>query len=63
MARHWTEKALNRAGYSVTDNIEELQIEIIIKAEGKRWILENNDIIKEFSSLYDLINWLSLLQK
>jgi iron complex transport system ATP-binding protein len=59
ISRLWTEKALNRAGYSVSDKNEELVVEVINGTDGTSWILENNKAKKEFSSVYDLVSWLS----
>jgi iron complex transport system ATP-binding protein len=59
ISRLWTEKALNRAGYSVSDKNEELVVEVIKGPDGTRWILENNNTKNEFSSVYDLVSCLS----
>jgi iron complex transport system ATP-binding protein len=55
----WTEKALNRAGYSVTSENAEMIIEIVKTTETCSWFLKRNHVVKEFNSLYDLVNWLS----
>ena len=56
-ARLWTEKALNRAGYSVTSKETDTLIEIISDQNGNRWIVENKKVRMEFRSVYDLISW------
>jgi iron complex transport system ATP-binding protein len=63
ISRVWTEKALNRAGFSVSDENEEMTIQIIITIQSKKWILKNGQVQKEFNSLYDLVNCLSELTR
>ena len=62
VTRLWTEKALNRAGYSISDKDAEMLVEVIKLQEGTRWILENKTTKKEFSTVYDLVGWLSMRQ-
>jgi iron complex transport system ATP-binding protein len=59
ISRLWTEKALNRAGYSVSEKNAEINIEVISGPEANRWLLGKKDMKKEFSSVYDLVSWLS----
>jgi hypothetical protein len=59
----WTEKALNRAGYSVSGENSTMTIRITDEPGCIRWILEDNHSQYEFSSLYDLVGWLYMLQK
>jgi len=59
ISRVWTEKALNRAGYAVSEKDAKIDIEVISGLEGSRWVLEKESMKKEFSSVYDLISWLS----
>lgn len=56
--RHWTEKAINRAGYSVS---EEKNIPFIIIPSGSDsvWKLSGQHIEEKFESLYDLISYLN----
>jgi len=56
--RIWTEKAINRAGFSVTINKTNPFI-ILPEGENTRWQLSANNIIHEFSSIYELIGFLS----
>ncbi len=63
ISRLWTEKALNRAGYSVSGENAEMDVEVIKVPDGNRWILKNNMIIEEFSSVYELVSWLSMNMK
>jgi iron complex transport system ATP-binding protein len=58
--RLWTEKALNRAGYFLSDNNALMEVEIIRETEGVRWVVSRNNKISEFNNIYDLINWLSV---
>jgi iron complex transport system ATP-binding protein len=60
IGRLWTEKALNRVGYSISDNNEELRIEFIKRNGENRWFAVKNDKKREFNSVYDLISWLSI---
>jgi len=60
ISRLWTEKALNRAGYSVSSENAVMDIEVIKVPDGNKWILKNNQMIEEFSSVYDLVSWLSV---
>lgn len=59
IARIWTEKALNRAGYAVSESDAELKVEITSGDSGWNWMLEKDSVKKVFSSVYDLITWLS----
>lgn len=63
ISRLWTEKALNRAGYSVSGENAVMDVEVIKVPDGNRWILKNNMIIEEFSSVYELVSWLSMNMK
>jgi iron complex transport system ATP-binding protein len=60
IGRLWTEKALNRAGYSISDNIEKLQIKVVNLNSRYRWLVDKGEIRKEFNSVYDLVSWLSV---
>ena len=55
----WTEKALNRAGFSVTSKETDTIIEIISNPDGNLWIVDHKNSRSEFSSVYDLISWIS----
>lgn len=59
IARTWTEKALNRAGYGVSGGIAEINIEVISGIGNTRWSVEKGQMKKDFTSVYDLITWLS----
>jgi iron complex transport system ATP-binding protein len=61
ICRLWTEKAINRAGYSVSEENAEMEIEVFSTPGENKWILENSQNKKEFSSVYDLITWLSMI--
>ena len=55
--RHWTEKAINRAGFTVSK--EKTKTFIITPTESKNyWQLSAKDYIKEFQSLYELITYI-----
>ena len=61
ISRLWTEKALNRAGYSVSEKNAEMKIDVITDKSGNKWILTKNQLRNEFTSIYDLITWLSAI--
>jgi iron complex transport system ATP-binding protein len=55
----WTEKALNRAGYSVTGKNAEMVVNVSKTPEGNRWIVSGPVRKEEFGSVYDLVSWLT----
>jgi iron complex transport system ATP-binding protein len=59
ISRVWTEKALNRAGYDVSQKNATINIEVISGHDGSSWILEKETTKIEFNSVYDLVTWLS----
>jgi iron complex transport system ATP-binding protein len=59
MSRRWTEKALNRAGYSVSERNTEINVAVNSTPEGNTWVLTKEESKKEFTSVYELIFWLS----
>jgi iron complex transport system ATP-binding protein len=60
LARIWTEKALNRAGYSITETNSELKVEINNGLNGLSWSLIGQPVKKDFNRIYDLVKWLSV---
>jgi iron complex transport system ATP-binding protein len=56
--RHWTEKAVNRAGYTVSKTKTDPLI-IVPSGESKNWLLVTDITSTEFSSIYQLIGGLS----
>lgn len=57
--RHWTEKAVNRAGFAVS--LKKTDPYVIIPAENcKNWRLIRHENISEFVSIYELIGRLTL---
>jgi iron complex transport system ATP-binding protein len=52
--RHWTLKAINRAGYKVSKTMTDPYITVPFEND-ESWQLVNNDVSKEFHTLYDLI--------
>ena len=59
--RHWTEKAVNRAGFSVSAILTSPYI-IVPSGDNKMWNLCSIDSSKDFGSVYDLIRWLNTEQ-
>jgi iron complex transport system ATP-binding protein len=55
--RHWTEKAINRAGFSVSE-IKTTPYIIAPSASNKTWQLLAKHSSFEFGSIYDLVSWL-----
>lgn len=58
--RHWTEKAVNRAGYIVSREKTDPSL-IIPSGENKNWQLVTSKSVSEFRSIYDLVGGLSLI--
>ena len=56
--RHWTEKAINRAGFTVSDE-KSFPYIIIPSGSNKNWQLSTGTFIQEFNSVYDLITYLN----
>jgi iron complex transport system ATP-binding protein len=57
--KHWTEKAINRAGYSLSEVITTPYI-ILPSENNKTWQISSPDSVKIFGSVYELVSWLSL---
>lgn len=57
--RHWTEKAVNRAGFAVSGEKTDPSI-IVPSGESKNWRLVTHESISEFRSIYDLIGRLTI---
>lgn len=53
-ARHWTEKAINRAGFTITNERTNPFI-ILPSAENQSWCLWSDTSVTNFGSVYDLI--------
>jgi iron complex transport system ATP-binding protein len=55
--RFWTEKAINRIGYSISESITNPYIKI---PQDKKpcWQLVSNNSVNEFISIYELIRWI-----
>lgn len=56
--RHWTEKAINRAGFTVSKE-KTIPYVIIPFGDNNCWQLSGQSNIKEYSSIYELISCLS----
>jgi iron complex transport system ATP-binding protein len=55
--RHWTEKAINRAGFNVSKE-KTFPYVIIPTDNNKFWQLSTQTFVKEFGSIYELISYL-----
>ncbi len=53
--RHWTEKAVNRAGYYVS-TVKSIPYIILPSADNSNWQLITDDSSFDFGSIYDLVN-------
>jgi len=60
--KQWTEKAMRRAGYRLSDKKMTLYV-IVPTVKGKKWILFSDNSENEFESLYDLIGHLNIRGK
>ena len=56
--RHWTERAINRLGYS-TSKIKTLPYIITPSENNKKWQIVTNNSSRDCESIYELILWLS----
>ena len=56
--RHWTEKAIVRAGFSVSESRSNMVIKVPA-ADFKSWVLITPDQSLEFISILELVNWLT----
>lgn len=56
--RHWTEKAVNRAGFSVS-KVQTAIFITIPQKNKKNWVLKTSESEKEYDSLYELIRSLN----
>ena len=56
--RHWTEKAINRAGFSVSEEKSAPYLRVPSE-NNNNWQLLAGSSVREFVSVYELVNWLS----
>lgn len=56
--RHWTEKAINRAGFSLSE-VKTIPYIIIPSGNNREWKLTTNISSVEFRSIYELVSFLS----
>lgn len=56
--RHWTEKAINRAGFSVSQ-VKTIPYIIVPSGNKSKWQFSTNNSSLEFGSIYELVSWLS----
>jgi iron complex transport system ATP-binding protein len=55
---HYTKKALNRAGFSVTEGDSHTYLRLP-SGNSKSWQLIDGNTVTEFGSLYDFVTWIS----
>jgi iron complex transport system ATP-binding protein len=58
LSRLWTERALNRIGYDISESMVPLKIEILQKENTIKWELSENEKMHDFYSVYDLITYI-----
>jgi iron complex transport system ATP-binding protein len=58
LMRHWTEKAINRAGFSVSAE-KTIPYITVPYGDNKMWYLCTSNLSHEFGSIYELKHWLS----
>lgn len=59
LLRYWTEKAVERAGFALSNDHSGLVIKAVVDDDELRWYAYEGDLVTEFSSLYHLVNWLN----
>lgn len=55
--KHWTEKALSRAGYAIVETESVTEVEVPSQSNSK-WKCKVPGYNLEFESIYDLVNWI-----
>lgn len=60
--RYWTEKAIIRAGFSISGSRNNMVVKIPT-ADFNKWLLITADQSKEFQSIYELAEWLNFENK
>jgi iron complex transport system ATP-binding protein len=58
-AKYWTGKAINRAGFEISDVQSGARFKITQEEDQKRWIINDDSAFLEFESIYDLVSWLN----
>jgi iron complex transport system ATP-binding protein len=56
--KHWTEKAINRAGFSVSE-IQTSPYIIVPDVSSSNWQLVSLSSKQTFNTIYELVSWLS----
>jgi iron complex transport system ATP-binding protein len=59
IVRYWTEKAANRAGFETSNDHSGLWIKFVIDDDEQKWLVYTENPVIEFSSLYQMVNWLN----
>jgi iron complex transport system ATP-binding protein len=58
MLRKWTEKAINRAGFSISE-VKTIPYIIVPSGNNSKWQFSTNNLSLEFGTIYELASWLS----
>ena len=57
--REWTVKALNRAGFGLSNDQTGIYVTVTGKRSEKKWTIIEDEVITEFFTIYDFVNWLN----
>lgn len=58
LSRLWTERALNRIGYVISESATYQRIKVLHKDNTIIWKLSVNDEVSDFNSVYELMNYI-----
>jgi iron complex transport system ATP-binding protein len=59
--KYWASKAVNRAGFEISNNRTECKINLSVSPDRSKWIITTDRASVEFTSLYELVDWLKKL--
>lgn len=59
LEKYWTVKAVNRAGFGISDDPDEATYKIFKGADHLKWVISTGKTALEFGSIYELVNWLN----
>jgi len=57
--KFWTEKAVNRAGFEISNDPAGVKIKISARHNHNKWTVCTDSATLEFGSIYELVNWLN----
>lgn len=59
IVRYWTGKAANRSGFEISNDHPQIRIKVTADEDGQIWHVYHQSMVIEFTSVYDLVNWLN----